>query len=782
MSKPTHILHLEDDDRDAELIQAMLESTDIVCQITRVQTGAEFNDALQKKRFDIILADYRLPGYDGISALRLAQELCSDVPFIFVSGTMGEDAAIEGLTQGATDYVLKNRLTRLTPAVRRALETAEDKRKRKQAEETLHESEARFSVVANSANDGIVSIDNQSIIFYWNKAAQTIFGYTKEEIVGQPLTILMPKHHISKYQAALTQWLMQNGNLPLNKAVEAIGRRKDGSEFPIELSVGSWKTRKGIFFTGIIRDITERKHHELEREAIITVSNALRKATTKPEILTTILDQLVDLFAADGAMLTMPNPMTGDLSIEMGRGMVGKNFTGLKIPPGKGINGWVIENKQPYLNNRADSDALFYRPDLLTGAHCVAAVPLIAKEQAIGTLWIARRTDLQKQDLRLFSAISDIASNALHRMILHEQTELQLHHLIALHQIDMAISTNFDLASTLNVILNNVKSELGMDAANILLLAPLTQTLNFATGVGFWTQAIEQSCVKLGIGHAGQAALEQRTVICRDLSQSPASFGRSKLVAGEEFLSHFVAPLIVKGQVKGVLEIFHRQPFDPGKEWLDYFETLATQTAIAIENASLFENLQRSNTELRLAYDATIEGWSRALDLRDQETEGHTQRVTEMALRLADKMGMSNTEKLNLRRGALLHDIGKMGVPDTILLKPGPLTNDEWKIMRQHPNYAYEMLKLIEYLRAALDIPYCHHEKWDGSGYPRGLQGEEIPLAARVFAIADVFDALVSDRPYRRAWSKEKVYAYIQEQSAKHFDPEVVTAFLRTEW
>jgi putative nucleotidyltransferase with HDIG domain len=189
--------------------------------------------------------------------------------------------------------------------------------------------------------------------------------------------------------------------------------------------------------------------------------------------------------------------------------------------------------------------------------------------------------------------------------------------------------------------------------------------------------------------------------------------------------------------------------------------------------------LQRSNTELTLAYDATIEGWSRALDLRDKETEGHTQRVTKMTLLLAKKMGMSATEKLDLRRGALLHDIGKMGIPDEILHKPGPLSEEEWVIMRQHPLYAYQMLSPIAYLKGALEIPYCHHEKWDGSGYPRGLKGEQIPLAARLFTVVDVWDALTSNRPYRSAWSKKDSIKYIREQTGKHFDPQVVELFLQ---
>jgi putative nucleotidyltransferase with HDIG domain len=178
------------------------------------------------------------------------------------------------------------------------------------------------------------------------------------------------------------------------------------------------------------------------------------------------------------------------------------------------------------------------------------------------------------------------------------------------------------------------------------------------------------------------------------------------------------------------------------------------------------------------AYDTTIEGWSRVLDLRDKETEGHSRRVTELTLGLARAMGMSEDELVHVRRGALLHDIGKMGVPDAILLKPGPLDDEEWAIMCRHPVYAYQMLLPIAYLQEALDIPYCHHEKWDGSGYPRGLMGEQIPLAARIFAVVDVWDAMRSDRPYRTGWSAAETREHIRALAGTHFDPEVVRIFL----
>jgi len=231
--------------------------------------------------------------------------------------------------------------------------------------------------------------------------------------------------------------------------------------------------------------------------------------------------------------------------------------------------------------------------------------------------------------------------------------------------------------------------------------------------------------------------------------------------------------------VKGVLEVFSRKPTVPSQDWLDFLEVLAGQAAIAIDNAELYNNLQRSNTELFLAYDNTLEGWANALELRDKETEGHARRVTDLTTRLARQMGIQDENMIYVRWGALLHDIGKMGIPDDILLKPGQLTEEEWVIMRKHPEYAYKMLLPISYLKRSLDIPYCHHEKWDGTGYPRGLRGEDIPLEARIFAIVDVWDALNSNRPYREAWSQERVFDYLREQAGHHFAPDIVDEFLK---
>ncbi len=359
-----------------------------------------------------------------------------------------------------------------------------------------------------------------------------------------------------------------------------------------------------------------------------------------------------------------------------------------------------------------------------------------------------------------------------------EKIKTQLKRMAALRAIDLAISSSLDLNLALSVILSQVTAQLSVDAADILLLNP-QNILEFKTGLGFRTQVLQHTRLQIGDGFAGMAALQQKVIIVPDLQLGKTGFLSSPRFTGEGFRSYYGLPLIAKGRVRGVMEIFHRTPLHPDNDWLDFMETLAGQAAIAIENATLLKELQRSNFELTLAYNTTIEGWSRALDLRDRDTEGHTERVTDMAIKLARRLSLSESELVHIRRGSILHDIGKMAIPDSILLKPGPLTEDEWEVIRQHPRYAYELLSPISYLGQAVDIPHYHHEKWDGTGYPDGLKQKQIPLHARLFAVIDVYDALTSHRPYRPAWAWQKAIDYVRDQSGKHFDPAIVPEFLR---
>ena len=279
---------------------------------------------------------------------------------------------------------------------------------------------------------------------------------------------------------------------------------------------------------------------------------------------------------------------------------------------------------------------------------------------------------------------------------------------------------------------------------------------------------------KPGEGLSGWVSQHGQPVICGDLSKDP----RYKEVF-PGIRSGIYVPLKNKSGTIGCLSVesLENNAFNKADEWL--LTTLATQAASALQNARLLNDLQDVNIELKEAYDSTLQGWAKTLELRDEETKGHADRVTNLTIQLAQILGISGDPLLFIRWGSLLHDIGKMGVPDSILLKPGKLTEEEWAIMRQHPTHALNSLSGIEFLKSALDIPYSHHEKWDGTGYPQGLKEEQIPLSARIFAIVDVWDALSSDRPYRKAWPQDKIRRHIQEQSGKHFDPQVVDAFLK---
>lgn len=245
--------------------------------------------------------------------------------------------------------------------------------------------------------------------------------------------------------------------------------------------------------------------------------------------------------------------------------------------------------------------------------------------------------------------------------------------------------------------------------------------------------------------------------------------------------ARLAVPLVWGDEALGVVVVERAVKTGFAESHLRLAEAFASQGAVAIRNARLFEDLRRADAELVASYDATIEGWSRALELRDHDTEGHTLRVTDITVALAKRMGFPEDKIVHLRRGALLHDIGKVGIPDSILLKPEPLDREERLIMMRHARYAFDLLKHIDFLKPALDIPYCHHEKWDGSGYPQGLKSTQIPLAARVFMVADVWDALIYDRPYHRAWEREDARTYMASLSGIHFDPVAVAAFLDLE-
>ena len=546
--------------------------------------------------------------------------------------------------------------------------------------------------------------------------------------------------------------------------------------------INAFAKRAGLALANTLL-FAQTRQHLAGLEVLNKISSSLRVAKTLGEMLPRLLDSTLAVLGTHTGNVALLDEQTQELRPAVNRGWFDE-MPKLVLKPGEGIGGCVLQTGEPFVSREFFSDM---RPQVMNRGRFPkgwggACLPIRTSNAVVATMFVAVELprELTAGELRLLTTLAEIAGNAIHRTRLHEQTEQRLQQIIALHAIDTAISSSLDLQVTLSVLLDQVTNHLRIDAACLLLLQPASTRLEFAAGRGFRTRLIQQVRLPLGEGYAGRVALDRRSLRYGNLREmDPTGHGR-RLFAAEQFVAYYGVPLIAKGVVKGVLEVFHRAPLAPPNDWFEFLEAVAGQAALALDNAELFHDVQLRNAELVHAYDATIEGWSQALDLRDKETEGHTQRVTTAAVQLAEAMGLTDADVMHLRRGALLHDIGKMGIPDRILLKPGPLTDEEWEIMRRHPVYAYNLLSPIEYLRPALDIPYCHHEWWNGGGYPRGLKGRQIPLPARIFAVVDVWDALSSDRPYRPAWPPDRVRAHLLSLAGSHLDAEIVALFM--EW
>ncbi len=574
-----------------------------------------------------------------------------------------------------------------------------------------------------------------------NQAFALIFGYSIDEIRK------MKAEDLYFNPSFRREYLMKLHEEKQLKDVEIVGKRKDGQ--PVHLLESSYleEDEQGIprIIHGVCLDITHRIASE-----------------EKIRMLSTAVAQTADaVFVTDPqGVFQYVNPAFEELTgykAEEVSGQTPRILKSAKMPPeyyqnlwntilaGNVFRAWEVINRR--------KDGTFF---------CVDETITPLRDQKGATIGFV-------------STLKDITELKQAEKAL--QTQLQ--RVSTLRNIDLAIAGSLDSKLVFEVILEQILSNLGVDAADILLFHPLLNRLECTARRGFYSPALEFSMLRIGEGFAGKSALERKIIHIPDLREEPGEFRLSPHFLGEGFVTYFALPLIARGELLGVLEIFSRKYHRAEAGFLDFLETLSHQLAIAIENLRGIEEKKRAYAELLLSYDYTLEGWVRALDLRDQETEGHTQRVCEMTVRFAQHLDIPKEQMPHIRRGALLHDIGKIAIPDTILLKPGKLTDEEWVIMRKHPVYAYEFLRPIPFLHLAIDIPYRHHEKWDGSGYPGGLKRETIPLPARMFALVDVWDALLSDRPYRKAWSREQARDYIREQSGTHFDPELVDVFLK---
>jgi PAS domain S-box-containing protein/putative nucleotidyltransferase with HDIG domain len=652
-------------------------------------------------------------------------------------------------------------------------------------EETLRESEQKLSSILGNTTDVIWSLSLPDMsLFYISPSVEKMYGRSTEEFFEKPSLLQEVVHPEDQHLTTKAfDQLYEIG------AVER--------EFRIVRFDGSivWICDKSqliyddnnvlVRIEGITSDITNRKQAEeslkkrlAELEAIYTISSTLRTAETMDEMLTLLLAEILRVLDTSAGAICLYHPKSGQLRFTTTQGW----FSGLDdafLRPTDSIAGKVFTSKNMLVSKEYAKDFQVDYIEKIPEGWGGVCLPLQADAYVLGIIFVSvpLPREITSAEQRLLVSLTEMAGTAIHRIGLYEKNSIHLERVQALHNIDMAISSSLDLRVTFRVILDEITRLLNVDAAAILRLDSHAGILKYEAWRGFRIASPAKLSLRIGEGLAGQAAMERKSIKVANLREIEADPVQGPLMERENAHSYYAVPLINKGRVEGVLEAFHRELLDADEEWLEFLETLAGQTTIAINNAELVQHMVNTNFKLIQAYDDTIKGWARAMDLRDKNTEDHSQRVTEMTLLIARKTGMSDEDLAHVRRGALLHDIGKIGVPDAILLKPSKLTDEEWVIMHKHPLHAFELLSPIEYLRTSLDIPYCHHEKWDGTGYPRGLKKDQIPLAARIFAVVDVYDALTSDRPYRKAWSREAALEYIRQESGRHFDPQVVDMF-----
>jgi PAS domain S-box-containing protein/putative nucleotidyltransferase with HDIG domain len=618
----------------------------------------------------------------------------------------------------------------------------------------------------NRATDGVYLDCNRSFI--------ELTGYTRDEIIGKS-SIALGIWVNPEDRTRLVKGLQEKGDV---KNLEAEFRMKDGRILTGLMSASLLDVDGEQCILSVTRDISEIKKAQLaiqeSEERYRTIFDTVPVSLWEQDFLTVY--DILEMLRADGV-----TDLAGYLDAHPGivekavRSVIVRDMNDESLVIFKAKSKAelfssidIMFREESYTNFRSELQAIWDKKPIYNGEtinQTIDGQPIVVN--------VTYRIPVKREEFaHILVSITDTTA----RKAAEEQVGMQVQHLAALRAVDMAISASMDLPIVLRVLLNQVQQQLKVHSASILLFNQATQKLVYAAGSGFKSRAVERTNLGLGESYAGKAALERRIVAADDLSTSFSQIATEGF-RDDGFTDYLGIPLISKGSVKGVLEIFNRGKLPQDAQWMNLLDSMASQAAIAIDNATLFDDAQKANINLRQAYDATIEGWARALELRDGDTEGHSKRVADMTVLLAREVGIKEADMVDLRRGALLHDIGKMGIPDTILLKPAALTDEEWVIMRKHPTLGKGLLEPIEFLKNSMDIPYCHHEKWDGTGYPRGLKGEEIPLMARVFSVIDGWDALRSDRPYRKALSDADAWNIIEENSGKAYEPDIVHKF-----
>ena len=657
---------------------------------------------------------------------------------------------------------------------------------RKKVEEELRASEQRLREIIENSPYAVAVLDMELCYLMASEQYRRDYQLEGVQIIGRHYVTVIPETPQRWCEACQRALRGEAADLEEDWLQWADG----GMEY-VRWSCRPWFTVGGrvggvLVFSELI---TERKLRQQDAEIMTQISAALRGAANTREMPGVILEQVNAVLKPDAAGLLMRDPQWPGSYILETAGLW-RDYDNQHPDIDQLTGGFNLVPPEPVRYSHLHGVEELQDNLLTLHLNSVAGAPLdVRGEPQFGALWIGRcANEVSARDLHILTLMANIATNAIQRASSREQLDRYVQQLAVASEIGQVLGGLFDLKQ-IYIGLSRAVLKMLPDISTIFISRydPRKQLISCVYAyhenevldvTNFPPMPLEPP----GRGTQSEVIHSMRPVILNDLQSRLQKVSRVMYVGrtSEEgnTQSAVYAPMVVNGRVLGVvqaqsLRLNRFQPTD-----MEVLVLVANTAAIALQNADLFENLQQAHSDLSSAYDATIEGWGRALELRDSGTHGHTNRVADLAVALAHRMGISEEEMVHIRRGALLHDIGKMGVPDRILLKPGPLDSEEWEIMRQHPQYAYEMLAPVSYLRAALDIPHWHHERWDGTGYPDGLRGEAIPLAARVFAVIDVWDAITSTRPYSLPWPRDKALGYIAAQAGKQFDPQVAAAFI----
>jgi PAS domain S-box-containing protein len=659
---------------------------------------------------------------------------------------------------------------------------------RKRAEEALSEESQLRKAIEDSIMAGIIATDLDGRQSYVNPAFCRMMGWDRQELIGaSPPYAYWPEDQVDKL---INYFQITTGQEALPSDFEVQFVRKNGKLLDVYLLVsplyGDNGKPKG--WLASVYDITSRKRSEDEIRKQKTRAEALARLAARLNTRLNLLKVLNVVCEETAKALRLPISlfMVYDPEGSSYQPFAGYGLTDLSLQDSAPFPASILQNisgvgERIYLipdfkSSNLPEFKLFERID----ARSVLLVQLQHDKQPLGMIVLinCERRIFTHEDYSLLENMADLASQSILNARLFSEIEQRLEQLHSLQDVDRAINSSLDLRTLLDILLDQVNKLLFADAADVRLFNNINQELVYSVGRGFRTNTPFNERFRLRSGIAKRLLMDRKSVYIGNLINQVSEDGFLTGITDQGFEAYYGVPLIARGNIVGILELLFRAQPKITPEFDELIAALAGQAAIAIDNASLLDQLRKFNENLITAYDSTLEVWARALDLRDQEIPGHTQRVVDLAIEFGRRIGLRGEELALIRRGSLLHDIGNFGVPEQILCKPGPLTESEWESIRKHPGYAYELLTPIVYLRPVLTIPYCHHERWDGSGYPRHLREREIPMEARLFSLVDVWDALTTDRPYRKAWEREAARTYIASQSGKQFDPDLVAEFL----